>query len=170
MITKYEGSDRFMTERDDPYGMTSPGGFVFGVSGCVWGQPVPRTITFFLDNTAKVSDQYGRPIKGTVGEDGREVRFAAAPATQDEAPGSRTKLATHVQVIAALEAERVDWQRLVSAGWPQLPYGELKKIKKLPPTPLEELAKIPDPGLRRDALRARRELDEIAAKELGVVT
>ena len=76
-----------MPEHEDLYGVTSPGGFVFGVSGWTWGEPRPKSITFFLDNTAKVSDQHGRPIKGTV-VDNKEVRFAAGPPSNDDPPGS----------------------------------------------------------------------------------
>lgn len=152
-------------QTDDIYGLTSPGGFVFGVSGWHWGEPRPKSITFFLDNTAKVSDQHGRPIKGVVLADNKPVRFAATPPAHDQLPDARKDLATHVEVIAALAAERIDWQTLTYAGWPQLPYAELKKLPTLPPTPIEELRKIKDPILRRDALRIRREADEAAAKE-----
>ena len=71
-------------------------------------------------------------------------------------------------VVAALAEERVDWRTLVCAGWPQLPYTVLKELSELPPTPLEELRKIRDPALRKDALRARREADEIRTKEMAV--
>ena len=146
----------------------SPGGFVFGVQGWTWGDPRPKSITFFLDGTAKVSDQHGRPIKGTV-VDNKEVRFAQGPPKNDDMPNTRAHLASHAQVVAALTAERVDWRTLVCAGWPQLPYAELEKMPELPPTPLEELRKIRDPMLRRDALRARREADEIRTKEMAEV-
>jgi hypothetical protein len=146
----------------------SPGGFVFGVQGWTWGEPQPKSITFFLDNTAKVCDQHGRPIKGTM-VDNKEVRFAAGPPSNTDPPGSRVSLATHVQVIAALAAERVDWQTLVCTGWPQLPYAELKGLSELPPTPVAELRKISDPQLRKDALRIRREVDGDRAKELATL-
>ena len=152
-------------EQEDLYGLTSPGGFVFGVSGWHWGEPRPKTITFFLDNTAKVSDQYGRPIPG-VEVDGKRVRFALGPPANDESPLVRAGLATHAQVIAALAVERVDWRTLTCAGFPQLPYAELKKMTDLPPTPIEELRKIKDSTLRKDALRARREVDEARASEM----
>lgn len=143
----------------------SPGGFVFGVAGWTWGEPRPKSITFFLDGTAKVCDQHGRPIKGTV-IDNKEVLFAISAPANDEVPGARKHLATHAQVIAALAAERIDWRKMSYAGWPQLPYAELSKIPDLPPTPLEELRKIRDPQMRKDALRARREVDDARAKEL----
>ena len=148
--------------------LTSPGGFVFGIQGWTWGDPKPRSITFFLDNTCRVSDQHGRPIKGTV-IDNRIVMFAPHGPTQDDPPGARAKYATHTQVIEALVAERVDWTRLDMAGWPQIPYEALKKLAVLPPTPLDELRKIPDTQLRRDALRIRREVDEFRAKETAAV-
>ena len=173
----------------------SAGGFIFGPVGWSWAQPQPKSITFMLDGTTRVCDQYGRLIvKAVLGD--REVLFATA---------------THAQVIAALAAERIDWQatevhyvtrdggrkskvglspneakelqeRLVKegcttvlvtrtiscAGWPQLPYDQLKKLPELPPTPIEELRKIRDPQLRKDALRIRRESDEVRAKELAV--
>lgn len=143
----------------------SPGGFVFGVAGWSWGEPRPKSITFFLDGTAKVCDQHGRPIRGTVLND-KEVRFAQAPPANDDQPDARANLATHAQVIAALAAERIDWRTLSCAGWPQLSYAELIKIPELPPTPIEELKKIRDPQLRKDALRARREVDSAREKEL----
>lgn len=148
--------------------MTSPGGFIFGTQGWTWGEPQPKSITFFLDGTAKVSDQHGRPIKGTV-VDNKEVKFAQGPPKNDDVPNARAHLATHAQVIEALAAERVDWRTLQCAGWPQLPYVELKKLGELPPTPLEELRKIRNPELRRDALKARREVDEVRTKELAAV-
>lgn len=133
---------QIMTGRENTTGdFQSPGGFVFGVSGWTWGEQRPKSITFFLDGTAKVHDQHGRPVKGTV-KDGKPVYFDKC---------------SHAQVIAALADERLDWQTLSHAGWPQIPYEELKKLKELPPTPEDELKKIADPNLRRDALRAKRE-------------
>lgn len=131
----------------------SPGGFVFGVQGWTWGEQKPTSITFFLDGKAKVCDQHGRPIRGVV-KDGQPVYFEKC---------------THAQVIAALADERIDWTTLACAGWPQLPYEQLKALKELPPTPLEELRKITDVDLRKDALRIRREVDEARAKELGLI-
>ena len=58
------------------------------------------------------------------------------------------------------------WKGICCAGWPQLPYAELKKLPRLPDTPAEELRKIRDPQLRKDALKMRRELDEVLAKQL----
>lgn len=156
-----------MADHQDTYGMTSPGGFMFGVQGWTWGEPRPRSITFFLDNTARVSDQHGRPIRGSV-IDNKEFRFAAGPPPNDMIPGSRNHLATHAQVIAALAADRIDWLKLSRAGWPQLTYDELKKLPELPPTPLEELKKIKDPALRKDALRIRREYDAKLKEEVPV--
>lgn len=155
----------------------SPGGFVFGVQGWSWGEPRPTSITFFLDGTAKVSDQHGRPIRGTV-VDNKEVLFAHGPPKADDPPGSRSKYASHAQVLAALQAELVDWRRLHCAGWPQLPYEQLKELPEslLPPVSsdprereayLNELRKIPDKDLRRDALRVRREANDARAKELA---
>ena len=74
-------------------------------------------------------------------------------------------MATHEQIIAALTEERIDWRTLTCAGWPQLPYEELRKLVELPPTPLAELKKIRNPQLRKDAIRARREADEALARE-----
>lgn len=144
---------------------TSPGGFVFGVAGWTWGEPRPKSITFFLDGTAKVCDQHGRPIRGT-SVNNKEVKFAMTAPANDDTPETRKGLATHAQVIAALAAERIDWRTLSCAGWPQLPYAELKKLPELPPTPIDELKKIRDPSLRKDALKARREVDDARAKEL----
>ena len=152
-----------------PQSPDSPGGFVFGPQGWSWGEPRPKTITFFLDGTAKVSDQHGRAIRGVVGLDNKPIMFAPGPPANDDTPDSRKQYANHQQVIAALEAERCDWKTLVSAGWPQIPYAELKKLKALPPTPLKELKKIQDTQLRKDALRARREADEARQKEMQAV-
>lgn len=151
----------------------SPAGFIFGVQGWMWGPPRPTCITFFIDGTAKVCDQYGRAIRGAVIED-KEVYFATTPPPPKEdriSPGqyqvdpARKRLATHAQVIAALDKERVDWQTLTYAGFPQLPYADLKKVKQLPPTPIEELLFIPNPILRRDAIKLRKELNAIIDKE-----
>jgi hypothetical protein len=124
--------------------MESPGGFIFGVQGWDWGVQQPKSITFFLDGTAGVYDQHGRPIRGAI-RDGKEVLFAKS---------------THVEILATLEAERIDWKNLSMAGWPQIPYDELIELSQLPPTPIEELRKIKDRKLRKDAIRARREADE----------
>ena len=132
----------------------SPGGFVFGVQGWIWGEQRPTCITFFLNGTTKVSDQHGRPIKGTVSKDGKPCYFEKC---------------SHAQVVAALTEERIDWTTLTCAGWPQLPYTQLKALKELPPTPSEELRKIDDPVLRKDALRIRHEVDEARAKEMVVI-
>lgn len=140
-------------EQDISGQFRSPGGFVFGVQGWNWGDQRRSSITFFLDGRAKVCDQHGRPIKGTV-RDNKPVYFDRC---------------SHEQVIAALAEERVDWMMLSCAGWPQLPYEQLKKLaelKGLPPTPLDELKKITDSTLRKDALRIRREVDEAREKEL----
>ena len=146
----------------------SPGGFVFGIAGWTWGEPRPKSITFFLDGTAKVCDQHGRPIKGVL-MNNKAVLFAMTAPSSDDNPVERAKLATHAQVVAALAGEDppIDWKKLTWAGWPQLPYAELSKLKELPPTPLEELRKIKDSNLRKDALRARREVDEAVAKEFA---
>lgn len=199
----------------DHFNETSPGGFEFGVIGWVWGPPTPKSITFFLDGSAMVCDQYGRHIRRAVNPtDGTELRFAdsAPDASKEGEILPRPQFATHAQVLAALVAERIDWlayevryrdktgQRRVQAGltqaaaiklqtkllqdgcsavlaertiacagWPQLPYAELKKLPELPPTPESDLRKIRSAELRKDALRARREADEAHAKELSAV-
>ena len=166
-----------MADNNDAIGnIVSPGGFVFGVQGWTWGEPRPRSITFFLDGTAMVCDQHGRPIRGTTVE-GKEVLFATSPPTI-EFEGHKTvgyakrKLTTHAEIIAALAEERIDWRQLACAGWPQLPYDQLKEVygdefNGLPCTPLEELRKIGNAQLRKDALRARRERDDLQAKEMA---
>ena len=145
----------------------SPGGFIFGLQGWNYAEARPKSITFFLNGTAKVADQYGRSIRGAV-VDNKEIRFAVTAPGNDDPPDAVKGLATHAQVIAALAAERIDWRTLAAAGWPQLPYAELAKLGELPPTPLEELRKIKDPVLRKDALRAAKERDELRIKELQV--
>lgn len=159
-------------------GNQSPGGFEFGLQGWHWSDPKPRAITFFLDGTAMVTDQYGRPIKGA-SYDGKEVYFATRPPQQDDPNAGyavqygggninavrKVKLGTHAEVIAALRAEGVDWATLTRAGWPQVPYEFLKKVfgedlSNLPPTPMDDLKKIRDPNMRRDAFKARMEHDD----------
>lgn len=143
----------------------SPGGFVFGVQGWTWGDQKPSSITFFLDGTCKVSDQHGRPIKGTV-KDQKITYFDKC---------------THAQVIEALAGEGIDWTRLVWAGWPQLPYEDLKKLKNTPPWPFMPehipmtstgqtctcvMCSIRDPQLRRDALKLKAESEALIEREM----
>lgn len=206
---------------DSWYGR-SPGGFEFGVQGFTYGQPIPKSITFFLDNSAMVCDQYGRQIRRAVGNDGKELRFAdSAPDGNKEGHVTpRPQFATHTQVLEALRAERINWlayelrwvakdgarksrgdlsmaeavklqtklledgngsvaiERAVAcAGFPQLPYEELKKVPDLFPmmalTTREsrssyenELRKIKDGQMRKDALRTWREAAEVMSKEM----
>lgn len=84
--------------------------FEFGVQGWTYGEPRPFSITFYLDNTATVCDQYGRPIRRAVTSAG-EFNFADSPpeANRDGIINPRPQFATHVQTIAALTAERVNW-------------------------------------------------------------
>lgn len=159
--------------RDSLGGMVSPSGFVFGVQGWNWSDPKATSLTFFLDGTVMVSDQYGRPIRGSV-IDSKEVRFAMSPPPVDDTDealfsrllAERRQLGSHAQVVRALEADRIDWTKLARSGWPQLAYEELKKLARVPPTPMEELHKIRDPKLRKDAMRLRREADESQQREL----
>lgn len=101
---------------ESQFNTTSPGGHVFGISGWVWGAPVPKSITFFLDGSALVADQYGRVIRKAVAPDGSEVLFADRPPDASRDPHgregqvvSRPQFATHAQVIAALDAEKINW-------------------------------------------------------------
>lgn len=153
-----------------PSSAESPGGFVFGPQGFTWGQSIPKGITFFLDNTCTVTDQYGRPIRGVVGLDNKPTLFAPNPpdAVQDNIIIPRPQYATHQKTIEALESERIDWKKLTCAGFPQLPYEELKKLPALPPTPIRELKKIVDKDLRKAAIKARKEADELRARELRI--
>lgn len=128
----------------------SPGGFIFGIQGWTWGEQKPTSITFFLDGTAKVCDQHGRPIRGVV-KDGKPIHFAHC---------------THAQTVDALAGERIDWESLACSGWPQLPYARLKALRALPPTPMAELRKIKDAQLRKDAIKAKKEWEEMQEKEL----
>lgn len=147
----------------------SPGGFEFGVQGWHWGEPRPKSITFFTDGTAMVSDQHGRPIRGVMdATTGKELRFVmtAPMADRTGAVAERPGFATHAQVIEALAAERIEWTTLSRAGWPQIPYDELHKVKEtLPPTPISELKKIKDQKMKEDALKMRREIEEEAKEE-----
>ena len=155
----------------------SPGGFEFGIQGWSPGEPRPTSITFFLDGSCMVCDQHGHAIRGALTPSGERVWFATTPPSGDrysegpidtryiEVDKKKVPLATHAQVITALDDERIDWRKLSCAGWPQLPYDQLKKLPELPPTPEDELRKIKDTQLRRDALRIRREVNEVRAKE-----
>jgi hypothetical protein len=159
-------------------GLVSPGGFEFGVQGWNWGEARPVSITFFLDGSAMVCDQHGRPIKGTM-VDGKEVWFATTPpkAERDNSlpyekrfidhNKRKLPLGTHAEVITALVDERIDWTKLSVAGTPQLPYDQLKKIPNLPPISEEELRRIPDLQLRKDVIKLRRELNATRTKELA---
>ena len=117
----------------------SPGGFVFGIQGWEYGEVRPKSVTFFIDGSSKVSDHRGNAIPDLAG--------------------------SHSQTIAKLADAGFDWQKLDSAGWPQLPYDELKALAFLPATPLDELAKIKNRELRIDAMRIRREVDAAALEE-----
>lgn len=121
----------------------SPGGFVFGIQGYEYGEIRPTSITFFIDGTTRVSDHRGNPIPAYAG--------------------------SHQEVIAKLADVGIDWQKLTSAGWPQIPYDELKELHTVPPTPIEELAKIREKSLRADAIKMRREVDAAAVEETEVV-
>lgn len=71
-------------------------------------------------------------------------------------------------------------REIACAGWPQLKYEELKKLptSALPPVMmdrngytsyLDNLSKIPDPSLRKDALRYYKELYEAGIQEMNTV-
>jgi len=176
MAFEAHGGDRVPTA-------TSPGGFEFGPQGFVWPAPVPMAITFFLDGSALVADQFGRPIKGC-DNNGKQVLFAAGPpeggrdntepyvkrkvVTRTLTGGKEERaLGTHVEVVAALEAEGINWHKLTWAGIPQLPYDTLKKLycpdgswRNLSAVSVSELRRIPDPDGRKNLLRLRREYDE----------
>lgn len=209
-------SDQFQT------GMVrSPGGFEFGVQGWSPSAPMPKSITFFLDGSAMVSDQYGRPIRCSAMGD-KVVQFADRPpeGNHDGVVPPRPQFASHAQVLAALLEEGVNWlayqvrwtsksgrrsvksnlaleaatkiqhslasegnmdvtlvREIACAGWPQLQYDELKKLppSALPPVMtdgtgndsyIESLRKIPDPTLRKDAIRFRREMYSSFLKEV----
>lgn len=151
-----------MADNDFSGEFKSPGGFVFGVQGWTWGEQRPSSITFFVNGTCRVSDQHGRPIKGTV-RDNKPLYFDKC---------------NHAQVVAALAEERVDWRNLVCAGWPQLPYAQLKAMGTLPPWPFAEQhvgdgkctcvrCCIPNDSLRKDSIKAWREATEAQAKEMA---
>ena len=91
--------------------MVSPGGFSFGVQGWAWGEPRPLSITFFMDGSAMVCDQYGRPIRTVVTEDGRILRFADCPptASREGTITPRPQFANHQEVLSALALEHIDW-------------------------------------------------------------
>ena len=197
--------------------VTSPGGFVFGVQGWSWGEQQPKSITFFLDGSAMVTDQYGRVIRKAVDQEMREVIFADKPPDGNRDDTTRVvprpQFASHAQVIAALTAEGIEWtayevrwrdkagamkargrltladagklqtkllqegctqvlmDRSIScAGWPQLPYEQLKKLGAPLPTNEgydRELRKITNTDLRRDALKMWGEIMADTAKEMA---
>ena len=167
-------------EYDQPGSQPSPAGFHIGIVGWIPPQQAVSGITFFLNGTAMVTDQYGRPVRGAEIEPGKPVYFAMCPPINpedDKNPGFRNavnkdgkrdlvKLGTHAEVVKSLEYERIDWTSLDFAGWPQLPYDELKKLKSVPKTPIDELRKIQNADARKDALRIRREFDKARELEL----
>lgn len=167
-----------MAHQEDIYNLPSPSGHIFGVQGFTYGVAVPKCITFFLDNTAKVCDQHGRPMRGTM-VDNKKVEFAQGPPQADDKPGARSHLATHKQVIAALLYEKVDWQTLEMAGWPQLTYDELKEMKKFPAWPFDSTHSvreqrqcyclfccIKDKGAREAALRYKLDQDRVIQQQI----
>lgn len=111
----------------------SPKDIPFGIENWSYGEVRPTSVTFFLDGRALVCDHRGNSITSYSG--------------------------THAEVVAKLLDDGFNWQKLDYAGWPQLPYEELKKIEVLPPTPLDELMTIKDRALRADAVRMRQEAD-----------
>lgn len=122
----------------------SPGGFVFGVQGYEYGEVRAKSVTFFVDGTTRVCDHHGNPIVEYVG--------------------------SHAKVVEALKDAGIDWTKLDWAGWPQLPYAELKELNLALHTPLDELMKISNKALRADAIKLRREIDEARAAELEEAT
>lgn len=167
------------------------GGTPFGVEGWVPPEQRVRSITFFLDGTAMVCDQRGQPVRG-VDVNGKATYFALTPPVHhNPKPGYRAgqvvggrqqylKLATHAEVVAALAEERVDWEQLTWAGWPQLPYEQLKALQKPPLWPFAEghvagspvglsctcvRCSVRDPELRAASLRYRKELEEQQVEE-----
>lgn len=95
----------------------SPGGFTLGDDGRCFGSDyryapsVPKSITFYLDNTAMVADQYGRPMRGVITAEGKTVLFADRPPDGDREGVviPRSQFSPHAQVVAALTAEGFDW-------------------------------------------------------------
>lgn len=83
-------------------------------------------------------------------------------------PGLTLEAANKLRDRLIKDGTHVDgvFRSITCAGWPQLPYDELLELDELPPTPIEELKKIPNAQLRKDALRIRREKNEAMAKEL----
>lgn len=120
----------------------SPGGFVFGIQGYEYGEVKPKSITFFTDGTTRVCDHRGNAIP------------------------EYTVL--HSEAVKKLRDTGIDWQKLVAAGWPQLSYDELKELNIVPPTPLDELAKISNKSLRQDSMRFRKEYDDAKLEEIEV--
>ena len=81
-------------------------------------------------------------------------------------PPKTTKAATD-QVLADLELRKAKLELTnQSVKHIDVLIKELAALPELPPTPLDELRKIRDPQLRKDALRVRREVDEARAKEV----
>lgn len=162
----------------------SPGGHVFGIEGWHWPAPAPTSITFFLDGSAMVADQFGRPIRGA--DCGGRRYYFATTAPSGELRGQdialtpyqsrqavdenrrKVRLASHQEVIEALTAERVDWTTLTWAGLPQLTYDELVSLPGLPLIGEEELRRIPDKEMRKHAIRWRRKVEEDRRADIEV--
>jgi hypothetical protein len=181
------------TERDYVGEYTSPGGFVFGVQGWTWGDQRAESITFLINGTARICDQHGRLFKvlqrqdGTVLDLGQMTHVQIIEVLAEERINLVEEMNKHGKPCPRCKGTKLESggsrpcqacyhknsntstglaRCLTVAGWPQVPYDMLKKIVNLPPTPIEELRKIRDPQLRKDALRMRREVDAAKAEEM----
>ncbi len=134
--------------------IASASGIPFGIEGFDYGETRVRSVTFMLNGNTRVCDHRGNEV--------REMR------------------GTHAEVIARLKEAGYEWyldenralwlkhgkDAICTAGFPQLPYDELKELPAIPVTPLDELMKIRDKLLRVDAMKARKEADASAAEQL----
>ena len=125
---------------------------MFGIQGFSYANPIPHGITFMLDDTTVVYDQYGRVCTGKAipGDKDRKCEYEG----------------THKEVIERLRANGIDWQNLSWAGFPQLPYSDLKKLKHIPQELSEDdWKKVPHGTIRKDMKRAAAEWKEDRKKE-----
>jgi len=144
--------------------ITSPGGIDFGIQGWDYGEVRPTTIVFLITGIARVCDHHGNPIDELCGPHAdilaqlKEAGFDWFVADDEQRTlwltrKNRGKMDKNVSMMSV-------------AGFPHLPYAELKKMPRLPETPIDELRNIKNKKHRNDALRARAEADRENQKSM----
>lgn len=137
--------------------ITSPGGIDFGIQGWDYGEIRPTTVVFLITGIARVCDHHGNPIEELCGP------HAEVLATLKEAGFDWHIADDEKSTLWLVRKSRGKMDKNVTmmsvAGFPHLPYAELKKMPRLPETPIDELRNIKNKKHRNDALKARAEAD-----------